>query len=276
MAAWRAHDHGVGMTPAGRWADLRLRIASGLVLAVVGAVTTWVGGSLFLLLVLVLYAVMTWELAGMTALDAGPVRIALAALAALSIWAAMTQLDRPFGLIALMLPPLGLFVTMRADRLLIAAYDAAMMASAAGVILLRHGGALVFLWIVLVVVVTDILGYFAGRAFGGPRFWPAISPKKTWSGTIAGWVGAALVGAAFWLAGYGGPGLILLSPLVALAGQIGDIIESWIKRRANVKDASDLIPGHGGVLDRFDALIGAVLVVVIAAQILPLPIHAVG
>ena len=143
------------MTPAGRWADLRLRIASGLVLAVVGAVTTWVGGSLFLLLVLVLYAVMTWELAGMTALDAGPVRIALAALAALSIWAAMTQLDRPFGLIALMLPPLGLFVTMRADRLLIAAYDAAMMASAAGVILLRQGGALVFLWIVLVVVVTE-------------------------------------------------------------------------------------------------------------------------
>ena len=186
----------------------------------------------------------------------------------------MTVLDRPLGLFVLLLTPLGLLLTMRADRLLIAAYDAAMMASAAGVILLRQGGALVFLWIVLVVVVTDILGYFAGRYFGGPKFWPAISPKKTWAGTIAGWAGAALVGAGFWLAGFGGPGLIVLSPLVALAGQIGDIVESWIKRRAGVKDASGLIPGHGGVLDRFDALIGAVLAVVIAAQILPLPIHA--
>ena len=264
------------MTRTGRWADLRLRIASGLVLAGVGGVATWVGGGLFLITVLALYAVMTWELAGMTALDTGATRLSLAALAALSIWAAMTLLDRPFGAAALMLTPLGLLLTMRADRVVIAAYDAAMMASAAGVILLRQGGALVFLWIVLIVVVTDILGYFAGRLLGGPKFWPAISPKKTWSGTIAGWVGAALVGAVFWLAGYGGPGLILLSPLVALAGQVGDIVESWIKRRANVKDASNLIPGHGGVLDRFDALIGAVLAVVLAAQILPLSIHAAG
>ena len=84
----------------------------------------------------------------------------------------------------------------------------------------------------------------------------------------------ACVGAAFWRAGFGGPGLILLSPLVALAGQLGDIVESWIKRRANVKDASNLIPGHGGVLDRFDAMIGAVLAVGLASQILTLPIQA--
>lgn len=262
------------MKSAGQWVDLRIRIASGLVLALVGGAITWVGGGLFLLLVVVLYAIMTWELAGMTALDTGVTRLLLAALAALTIWAAVTFLDRPLGLAALMLTPLGLLATMRADRLLVAAYSAAMMLSAAGVILLRQGGALVFLWIVLVVVATDILGYFAGRYFGGPRFWPSVSPKKTWSGTVAGWVGAACVGAAFWRAGFGGPGLILLSPLVALAGQLGDIVESWIKRRANVKDASNLIPGHGGVLDRFDAMIGAVLAVGLASQILTLPIQA--
>ena len=117
------------------------------------------------------------------------------------------------------------------------------------------------LWLVCVVVASDVAGYFAGRAFGGPKFWPAISPKKTWSGTIAGWVGAVLVGLGFMLAGQGGLALVLLSPFVAFAGQMGDIAESWFKRRAGVKDSSNLIPGHGGFLDRFDALIFAAVVV---------------
>ena len=117
------------------------------------------------------------------------------------------------------------------------------------------------LWLVCVVVASDVAGYFAGRAFGGPKFWPAISPKKTWSGTVAGWVGAVLVGLGFMLAGQGGLALVLLSPFVAFAGQMGDIAESWFKRRAGVKDSSNLIPGHGGFLDRFDALIFAAVVV---------------
>ena len=117
------------------------------------------------------------------------------------------------------------------------------------------------LWLVCVVVASDVAGYFAGRAFGGPKFWPAISPKKTWSGTVAGWVGAALVGLGFMLAGQGGWALVVLSPFVAFAGQMGDIAESWFKRRAGVKDSSNLIPGHGGFLDRFDALIFAAVVV---------------
>ncbi|MDZ7904436.1 MAG: phosphatidate cytidylyltransferase [Cypionkella sp.] len=117
------------------------------------------------------------------------------------------------------------------------------------------------IWLIGVVILSDIAGYFAGRILGGPKFWPAISPKKTWSGTVAGWMGAAGLGAAFWAAGYGGAALIILSPLVAFAGQMGDIGESWLKRRAGIKDSSNLIPGHGGFLDRFDALIGAALVV---------------
>jgi phosphatidate cytidylyltransferase len=108
-----------------------------------------------------------------------------------------------------------------------------------------------------------VAGYFAGRILGGPKFWPKVSPKKTWSGTIAGWVGAALVGLAFWAAGLGEAALIWVSPLVGFAGQMGDIAESAIKRRAGVKDSSNLIPGHGGLMDRFDALAFAAILAVI-------------
>jgi len=120
-----------------------------------------------------------------------------------------------------------------------------------------------------VVVASDVLGYFAGRMLGGPKFWPAISPKKTWSGTVAGWIGAALVGLVVVLATGASWALVPFSALVAFAGQMGDIAESWVKRRAGVKDASALIPGHGGVLDRFDALIGAVVLVMALGLVAP-------
>ena len=125
------------------------------------------------------------------------------------------------------------------------------------------------LWLVAVVVASDVLGYFAGRMLGGAKFWPAISPKKTWSGTVAGWIGAALVGLVVVLATGASWALVPVSALVAFAGQMGDIAESWVKRRAGVKDASNLIPGHGGALDRFDALIGAVVVVMALRLVLP-------
>jgi phosphatidate cytidylyltransferase len=78
---------------------------------------------------------------------------------------------------------------------------------------------------------------------------------------VAGWIGAAALGAGFVYAGYGSTALIVISPIIAFAGQMGDIAESWLKRRAGVKDSSGLIPGHGGVMDRFDALVGAMLAV---------------
>lgn len=266
------------MTPpvANRWADLRPRVLSAIVMTAIGVTAIWLGGAVFAALVILLTAVMIWELASMTAPQSPAARqshaLILAAAAALSLLAILWVPD-PAVLLLLFTPALLGFAVPRRDKAVYAAYALVIMLTGFGFITLRNGmGITVILWLVLVVVVCDILGYFAGRSLGGPKFWPAASPKKTWSGTIAGWIGAALVGLGFYLAGQGGAGLVWLSPLVAFAGQIGDIAESAIKRRAGVKDSSHLIPGHGGVMDRFDALAGAVVVVAVLAHGLTLPI----
>ena len=101
---------------------------------------------------------------------------------------------------------------------------------------------------------TDIFGYFAGRAFGGPKLFPAVSPKKTWSGAIAGTVGAMIVALA--VAGWFGlsnkPAILIIALLLSVLAQLGDLFESWVKRQFGAKDSSQLIPGHGGVMDRLD------------------------
>jgi phosphatidate cytidylyltransferase len=247
--------------PSGKWADLRTRLLSAIVMICVGALEIWLGGTAFAALVVVLTAVMIWELAGMTApwRKASP-EVLLALV-----------LKGEIAVLFLMVPTLMLVLTPRRDRRLAGAYALAIMLAGYGLETLREGpGTLAILWLVAVVVASDVMGYFAGRMIGGPKFWPAVSPKKTWSGTVAGWLGAALVGVGFVLVGQGSWLLVPLSAVVAFAGQMGDILESWVKRRAGVKDASTLIPGHGGVLDRFDALIGAVVAVLVLELLVPL------
>jgi phosphatidate cytidylyltransferase len=105
-----------------------------------------------------------------------------------------------------------------------------------------------------IVWTTDILGYFAGRAIGGPKLLPAVSPKKTWSGAIAGAVGA--MAAAPFVASLFGSFDVVVVAIIALVlsvfAQSGDLYESWVKRRFGAKDSGRLIPGHGGVMDRLD------------------------
>jgi phosphatidate cytidylyltransferase len=119
-------------------------------------------------------------------------------------------------------------------------------------------GAALVLWLFFVVWATDTCAYFAGRTIGGPRLAPSLSPKKTWAGLGGGMLGAALVGGAFTL-GRGGAVLWAAAFAAALAvvAQLGDLFESWLKRRVDVKDSGDLIPGHGGLLDRVDGLLFA-------------------
>ena len=120
----------------------------------------------------------------------------------------------------------------------------------------------VVLGIVAVVIATDTGAYFSGRAIGGPKIAPSISPSKTWAGLIGGMTAAGLVSFAFFYSNVGdgafslmGAVALLIGAMLAVVAQTGDFFESWLKRRAGVKDSSNLIPGHGGVFDRFDGLL---------------------
>ena len=115
-------------------------------------------------------------------------------------------------------------------------------------------------WAFVVTWATDSFAYFAGRSIGGPKLAPRISPSKTWSGLVGGLVGAELLGAlAAWWLELGSP-FLYIGGVMGLVAQAGDLFESWLKRRAGVKDSGTLLPGHGGVLDRLDGLLPVVLV----------------
>lgn len=116
------------------------------------------------------------------------------------------------------------------------------------------------LFVFAVVWVTDSAAFFVGRLLGGPKLWPAVSPKKTWSGAVGGAAGAVLAAAILaWI--FGVPGsfvmVLLVGLLLSIAAQLGDLFESSVKRRFGTKDAGDLIPGHGGAMDRIDGLLFA-------------------
>ncbi len=123
----------------------------------------------------------------------------------------------------------------------------------------------VILWLLAVVWATDIAAYFAGRGLGGPKLAPSISPKKTWAGLAGGVAAAAAVGAAAspWLGQAGLLALATLSAALAIVSQVGDLFESSLKRRFGAKDSSNLIPGHGGLLDRIDGLLAAALMLAV-------------
>ncbi|HEV2043670.1 MAG TPA: phosphatidate cytidylyltransferase, partial [Sphingomicrobium sp.] len=117
-----------------------------------------------------------------------------------------------------------------------------------------QGMELVF-WVFIVTWTTDIGAYFAGRAIGGPRLAPSISPNKTWAGLVGGMVSAGLAGWAWTQYVMLPLSLIWLAPTFAAAAQGGDLFESWLKRRAGAKDSGTMLPGHGGILDRLDGLV---------------------
>lgn len=111
------------------------------------------------------------------------------------------------------------------------------------------------IWVFIVTWTTDIGAYFAGRAIGGPKLAPTISPNKTWAGLIGGMISAALAGWAWTQYVMLPTSLVWLAPAFAAAAQGGDLFESWLKRRAGAKDSGSILPGHGGILDRLDGLV---------------------
>ncbi len=134
-------------------------------------------------------------------------------------------------------------------------------------------GRTVIFWLLAVVWAVDIGAYFAGRGIGGPKLAPAISPNKTWAGLIGGAFCAALVSgiAAAWLQ-QPVVWMVLVGAGLAVVAQAGDFLESWCKRRFGVKDSSNIIPGHGGILDRVDGLLAALPLVFVYFWVLEVPV----
>lgn len=265
------------VTTGSKWTDLGPRLGAGLAMAAVAGVAIWMGGAVFVTLIAVVIGLCFWEL--MRLLDAkhSLASIGVGVLAALAVELVGLRLELlgSFGLswaALAVIPLLGAYL-LADNRLLFTSYGALIMLAALGFLHLSHSKLVI--WLVLVVIVSDVAGYFAGRLLGGPKFWPKVSPKKTWSGTVAGWIGAALIGVCF--ATEGAMTLwVIVSVLAAFSGQMGDIAESAIKRFVGVKDSSNLIPGHGGVLDRFDAMIGAAAVVYVLSVGLAVPLYVAG
>jgi phosphatidate cytidylyltransferase len=143
--------------------------------------------------------------------------------------------------------------------------------------ILAGAGTFLLVMVIGITVFTDTGAYFAGRAIGGPKIAPRISPSKTWAG-LAGGMAASVAWVFIWVAAMDAPlawprfelglnlsprnltGAVALGAGMAVVAQMGDFFESWLKRRAGVKDSSRLIPGHGGVFDRIDGLVPVVLV----------------
>ncbi|MHA1599153.1 MAG: phosphatidate cytidylyltransferase [Alphaproteobacteria bacterium] len=199
---------------------LLTRTVSALVMVPPVLAAVWFGTPYFEILVAVAVAVMAWEWWGLTA-DADS-RLP---------WLA-------FGAIYIVFPSLALLWLRGAG-----------------------GGRETVVWLLVLVWAADIGAYAAGRTIGGPKLAPAISPNKTWAGLFGCIAASALAGAA--VANYFGTsglfGVALISGFIGMLSQAGDLLESWVKRHFGVKDSSNLIPGHGGLLDRVDGLLAAAL-----------------
>lgn len=257
-----------------KWRDLKVRILSAAVLLGVGLMAVWMGQAVFALLIGAICGVMFWELQDMHGANNTILPIPLAgAFGGLTMVAALFD-ERSltiWGIISALLAVLVIAMgNVERGRRTVLFYGAVL--AFVGVFLqsvLRSTGFPYLLLMLGTVILTDISGYFFGRFLGGAKFWPSISPKKTWAGILGGWAMALLLGIVLYALGLLTPIAVPILVVMSFASQLGDIVESAMKRRAGVKDSSNLIPGHGGFLDRFDGVIGAsvvlLAVVVIAA-----------
>ena len=214
-----------------RWSDLRLRVASAAVLLPVALGCLYYGGVAWFALVLAATLALLWEWWRLWRLKPG----AIPALTLLAGWSYMVL-------------GAGSLYWLRSDP-------------AAGLINV--------LFLLVVVWSSDIGAYTAGRLIGGPKLAPAISPGKTWSGAVGGLVCAMIIGLLVSRAVAAGPTshALIFGAGLSVASQLGDLLESALKRHFDVKDSSRLIPGHGGVFDRLDGVLAAGPVAMLLAAI---------
>lgn len=261
---------------AGR-SDLRIRVVSSMVMVPTAAATVFAGGPAFQLAVALVCGLMAWEWGSLVADRPGRTmaRSLVFAMSALSLgW---MLIRGPYeGVAAAVIGALAIIVLGRFTRLPRAPWLAVAIISIAmpaiAILWLRDGAPLgleTLIWALATVVLTDIGAYAAGRTIGGPKLMPSVSPSKTWAG-LAGGVVAAVAGALVAAGLVEGANPWVLAPigaLLAVVAQIGDLMESAVKRVFRVKDSSKLIPGHGGVLDRVDGQVAVLPLVALAVHL---------
>ncbi|MEM9501175.1 MAG: phosphatidate cytidylyltransferase [Pseudomonadota bacterium] len=221
--------------------DLPVRFASAVVMVAISALLLWLGGWFWIGFVVLLAGMVLWEWNGIV---------------------------RAFSVSAL------------AEILWLFAGAAYICAAALAMIQIRisYGMLEVMLVFILPIIAVDVGAYFAGRTIGGPKIAPNISPSKTWAGLAGGAVAASAVAVTLELIGYGPVAspefnmlgiamAVVAGTVIAVIAQTGDFFESWMKRRAGLKDSSSLIPGHGGVFDRLDGFIAVFFVLFVVAVV---------
>ena len=258
------------------WADLGPRLISSAVLVAIIATGLYFGGYVWAVLAAVVFAMTYREWEQMVTLrPIGPLGMVLGGLLAIA---------------ALAYPAFGPLATLG-----VAAIAVVVSLFGENVVRVWRVGGLIFFAIVLIAVqelrgtvpagivagwflgiviaFNDAGAYFVGRMIGGPKLAPMISPAKTVSGSVGGWLLGTLAGAVYWVTFTPSPWWVglLLSAALGVVGQTGDLLESAIKRLFRVKDSGDIIPGHGGFMDRFDAVTGAVLATMLIGLLTALP-----
>ena len=254
--------------------DFALRLASGVAMGAVAGACILAGPLSFAVLVVVVTLVLSWEwgrlvhgreadlviavhvgAAGVAAVLAaagfvglGLLTLAIGAILALLLSLGANSLFSGFGVFYAGLPAVAL-IWLRSDSDL---------------------GLTAVTFLILTVVISDTAGFLAGRLLGGPKLWPRVSPNKTWAGVVGALAASSIAGALFSLAVAHGSAmrLAIAGALLSIVAQAGDLVESAIKRRFGAKDASSLIPGHGGVMDRVDGLVAAATAVGLASFVI--------
>lgn len=243
--------------------NLVMRVVAAGVLAPLTIGIAWIGGWPWLCLVAAAAALLYFE--WLMVVGASGNRVAAAAgIVALVIAGVLLMpglATAALGVAAVGLVLAALVVPER--RLWVAAgfaYAAAALFAAIVVRMDAEAGFAALMFVLLVVWGADIGGYFFGRGLGGPKLWPRVSPNKTWAGAIGGLMFSLAAAAGFAVSGFGRllP-LLLLGAVLSVVSQLGDLFESAVKRRFGVKDSSQIIPGHGGLLDRLDGFVAAIV-----------------
>lgn len=250
--------------------ELRRRILPALILTVLAVAAVGTGGWITAIWVACAAGIMTWELSRLELAErythyVGGLAFLSAAVPVLAFHVA--------PVVAVIVAIAGLLALSTLSRPGMILPVGALMLCVGGILFVWFrelpSGLLIAFWVPLVTAFTDMGGYFVGRKFGRTKLAPSISPKKTVEGAIGGIAAAAIASAIFAIFTGGSFWLVPFAIVTGVAVSLGDLVASWVKRKTGVKDSGKLIPGHGGLIDRFDGLAGATLFVGGALALIP-------